>query len=56
MNNTKNQQMNNGQNHPKGGKKGEAKERPNDAQPEGPKKREKTSLYCGRKLFHPRPL
>jgi len=44
---------NNGQNHPKGHKKGEAKERPKYAQLEGPKKKEKTSLSHGRKLFHP---
>ncbi len=50
------QQKNDGQNHPRGDQKGEAKERPKDAHPEGPKKRERDSLSCGRKLFHPRPL
>ncbi len=37
-------------------KKGEAKERPKDAQPKRPKNREKVSFPCGRKLFHPWPL
>jgi hypothetical protein len=36
-----------------GRQKQKAKERPKDTQPIGPKMREKTSLSCGRKLFHP---
>jgi hypothetical protein len=47
---------NDGQNHPKGDKKEEAKERPRDTQPEGPKERGSANLSCGRKLFHPWPL
>ncbi len=34
-------------------KKGEAKERPKDAEHQGPKKRERTSLFHGRELSHP---
>jgi len=43
-------------NHPEGDKKREAKKRPKDTQLERPKKREKVSFYCGRKLFHPWPF
>ncbi len=41
---------NDGQNHPKGDKKGAAKERPKDTQP---KERKRANLSCSRKLFHP---
>jgi len=47
---------NDSQNHSKGDKKGEVKERPKDAQFKGPKDRERARLSCGRKLFHPWPL
>jgi hypothetical protein len=36
-----------------GNKKGEAKERPKDAEFERPKKKERISLFCGKKLSHP---